>query len=182
MHAPTHLSISASNRLLAVLNIAMADTAFTIWSAKRHYGQVSTEVTWRPVTAISLAETDGNPGTAADAGWLPLVNTPCHPEYPAGHPSQNGAAATVLLSHFADDQTFTLTTGTAESHIYQHFAGADGRKQRARLGRDALPEHRRCQRRGGRGDRQLRQPECDAADPRGAMNDRAHSIRKGSRT
>ena len=32
------LSISASNRLLAVLNIAMADTAFTIWSAKRHYG------------------------------------------------------------------------------------------------------------------------------------------------
>ena len=107
----THLSISASNRLLAVLNIAMADTAFTIWTAKRHYGQVSTEATWRPVTAISLAETDGNPGTAAVAGWLPLVNTPCHPEYPAGHPSQNGAAATVLLRHFADDQTFTLTTG-----------------------------------------------------------------------
>ena len=36
-----HLSISTSNRLLAVLNIAMADTAFTIWSAKRHYGAVS---------------------------------------------------------------------------------------------------------------------------------------------
>ena len=36
--------------------------------------------------------------------------TPCHPEYPAGHPGQNGAAATVLLSHFADAQTFTLTT------------------------------------------------------------------------
>ena len=106
-----HLSLSASNRLLAVLNIAMADTAFTIWSAKRHYGQVSTEVTWRPVTAIRLAEADGNPGTAAAADWLPLVNTPCHPEYPAGHPSLNGAAATVLLSHFADNQTFTLTTG-----------------------------------------------------------------------
>ena len=28
-----HLSISDSNRLLALLNIAMADTAFTIWSA-----------------------------------------------------------------------------------------------------------------------------------------------------
>ena len=106
-----HLSLSASNRLLAVLNIAMADTAFTIWSAKRHYGQVSTEVTWRPVTAIRLAEADGNQGTAAAADWLPLVNTPCHPEYPAGHPSLNGAAATVLLSHFADHQTFTLTTG-----------------------------------------------------------------------
>ena len=106
-----HLSLSASNRLLAVLNIAMADTAFTIWSAKRHYGQVSTEVTWRPVTAIRLAEADGNQDTAAAADWLPLVNTPCHPEYPAGHPSLNGAAATVLLSHFADHQTFTLTTG-----------------------------------------------------------------------
>ena len=90
-----NLSISASNRLLAVLNIAMADTAFTIWSAKRHYGLVSTEVTWRPITAIPLADTDGNPGTAAAGGWLPLVNTPCHPEYPAGHPSLNGAAATV---------------------------------------------------------------------------------------
>jgi len=106
-----HLSISKSNRLLAVLNIAMADTAFTIWTAKRHYGLASTEVTWRPITAIPLAATDGNPDTTAEAGWLPLVTTPCHPEYPAGHPSMNGAAATVLLSHFDDNQTFTLTTG-----------------------------------------------------------------------
>ena len=30
--------------------------------------------------------------------WEPLVTTPSHPEYPAGHPSQNGAAATILLS------------------------------------------------------------------------------------
>jgi hypothetical protein len=35
------LSISDANRLLAVLNIAMADTAFTTWSAKRFYGPVS---------------------------------------------------------------------------------------------------------------------------------------------
>ena len=55
------LSISESNRLLAVLNIAMADTAFTIWSAKRHYGLVSTrghlatghgDSRWRTPTAI----------------------------------------------------------------------------------------------------------------------------------
>jgi len=55
------LSMSKSNRLLAVLNIAMADTAITTWSGKRFYGDVSTEVTWRPVTAIALADTDGNP-------------------------------------------------------------------------------------------------------------------------
>ena len=126
-----HLSISETNRLLAVLNLAMADTAFTIWSAKWHYGHVSSEVTWRPITAIPLAETDGNPDTAAEAGWLPLVNTPCHPEYPAGHPSQNGAAATVLLSHFADSQTFTLTTGP-ENRTYTSISQArtDGNNAR----------------------------------------------------
>ena len=105
-----HLSMSRSNRLLALLNLAMADTAFTTWSAKRYYGAIDTEVTWRPVTAIPLADTDGNPDTAPDPDWTPLVATPAHPEYAAGHPSQNGAAATVLLSCFDDAQTFTLTT------------------------------------------------------------------------
>ena len=53
-----HLSISHCARLFATLNIAMADTAQTIWTAKRFYGSVATEVTWRPVTAIPLAESD----------------------------------------------------------------------------------------------------------------------------
>jgi membrane-associated phospholipid phosphatase len=108
-----HLSLSNSNRLLALLNIAMADTAITTWSAKRHYGDTPGEVTWRPVTAIVLADTDGNPDTAPDPLWMPLLPTPSHPEYPAGHPSLNGAAATVLLSCFDDAQTFTLTTRLA---------------------------------------------------------------------
>ena len=104
------LSMAKSNRLLAVLNLAMADTAFTIWRAKRDYGAQPAEVTWRPWTAILLADTDGSAATIPDPDWRPLIATPCHPEYPAGHPGQNGAAATVLLSHFADAQTFTLTT------------------------------------------------------------------------
>ncbi len=119
-----HLSLSAANRLLAVLNVAMADTAFTTWSGKRFYGSVPTEVTWRPVTAIPLADTDGNPDTHADPTWLPLINTPSHPEYPAGHPSLNGAAATVLLAHFADAQTFTLTTTGQTSRTYASIAQA----------------------------------------------------------
>ena len=107
------LSVSDTSRLLAVLNIAMADSAFAIWSAKRHYGDSLTDVTWRPVTSIPLADTDGNPDTAPDPAWMPLVTTPAHPEYAAGHPAQNGAAATVLLSYFDDVQTFTLTTRLA---------------------------------------------------------------------
>lgn len=128
-----HLSRSRSNRLLAVLNIAMADTAFTIWSAKRFYGALPTEVTWRPVTGIPLAETDGNPSTTPDVDWLPLVNTPSHPEYPAGHPSLNGAAATVLLSHFSDRQTFTLTTTGRPDRTYTSIAQARADGNNARV-------------------------------------------------
>jgi len=75
-----HLSLSASTRLLALLNVAMADTAITVWTAKRFYGSLPTQVTWRPATSIPLADADGNPDTAPDAAWQPLVNTPCHPE------------------------------------------------------------------------------------------------------
>lgn len=127
-----HLSLSDSNRRLAVLNIAMADTAFTIWSAKQFYGGNPAEVTWRPVTAIPLADTDGNPDTVPDPDWLPLVNTPCHPEYPAGHPSLNGAAATVLLSHFGPRQTFTLTTTGQPGRTYHSItrARSDGNNAR----------------------------------------------------
>ena len=127
-----HLSISATNRLLAVLNIAMADTAFTIWTAKRFLGSLETEVTWRPATAIPAAATDGNPKTTPDLDWVPLVNTPCHPEYPAGHPALNGAAATVLLARFDDAQAFTLTTTGLPSRTYHSVTQArrDGNNAR----------------------------------------------------
>jgi hypothetical protein len=128
-----HLSMSDTNRLLAVLNIAMADTAFTTWSGKRFYGAVPTGVTWRPVTSIPLADTDGNPDTAPDPGWLPLIIAPSHPEYPAGHPSQNGAAATVLLSHFRRRQTFTLTTVGQPSRTYTSIAEARSDGNNARV-------------------------------------------------
>ena len=127
-----HLSTSDSNRLLAVLNIAMADTALTIWSAKRHYGADPAEVTWRPLTAITLADTDGVAETTADPDWRPLVATPSHPEYPAGHPALNGAAATVLLSQFDDAQTFALTTSGQPGQTYSGIsqARADGNNAR----------------------------------------------------
>ena len=66
MARANHLSMSDNNRLLAVLNVAMADTAFTTSSAKRFYGSVPFEVTWRPVTSIPLADTDKNPNTVLE--------------------------------------------------------------------------------------------------------------------
>jgi len=128
-----HLSTSESNRLLAVLNIAMADTSFTTWSGKRFYGGVPTAVTWRPVTSIPLADTDGNPDTVPDPDWLPLITTPSHPEYPAGHPSLNGAGAAALLSHFPPQQTFTLTAPGQPSRTYNSITQARSDGDNARI-------------------------------------------------
>jgi len=125
MARANNLCLSHNNRLLAAVNLAMADTAITIWSSKRFYASVPTDVTWRPVTSIPLADSDGNRETVADPEWLPLIDTPSHAEYPAGHPSQNGAAATVLLSYFKRrPQTFTLTTNGQPSRTYTSIAEA----------------------------------------------------------
>ena len=127
-----HLSMSDSNRLLAVLNIAMADTALTIWSAKRHYGANPAEATWRPLTAITMADTDGVAETGAGRFVAAARHDAVSPGYPAGHPALNGAAATVLLRHFATDQTFTLTTPGLPSQTYADIshARADGNNAR----------------------------------------------------
>jgi len=119
------LSMSDSNRLLAVLNIAIADTAFTIWSSKRFYGADASEVTWRPVTSIPLADIDGNPDTATDPNWLPLVTTPSHPEIPgrASQPERSGRDGssqpilrwcTVIQ---ADDRTCYVVEAIATSYL-----------------------------------------------------------------
>jgi hypothetical protein len=88
---------SDSNRLLAVLNVAMADTAITIWSSKRFYGAaMPVEVTWRPATSIPLARDRRNPDTAPDPSWAPLVTTPSHRNIRPGIP-----VSTALLRRFS---------------------------------------------------------------------------------
>src|SRR5262249_60802148 len=76
------------------------------------------------VTSLRLAAMAGHPTPLSDPDWLPLIATPVHPEYPAGHPSLNGAAATVLLLHFEDAQTFTLTTAGQPNRIYTSISRA----------------------------------------------------------
>jgi hypothetical protein len=95
-------SLLESARVLALLDLAMADAAIACWEAKYHY------VFWRPVTAIPLGDTDGNPATTADPSWMPLFATPAHPEYPSGHSTVSGAAAAVLASFFGEKRHFTM--------------------------------------------------------------------------
>ena len=66
-------------RMFAMLGMIGDDASLAIGDAKLHYNF------WRPVTAIRNGELDGNPATAPEAGWEPLINTPNHPEYPCGH-------------------------------------------------------------------------------------------------
>lgn len=97
------LSLEANARLFALLNIAMADATIACWDAKYAYDF------WRPVTAIQQAANDGNPATAPDTKWLPLLPTPPHPEYPSGHSAFSGAAASVLADVVgADKVSFTV--------------------------------------------------------------------------
>jgi hypothetical protein len=64
-----HTSLSDNARLLALLNVTMADAAISCWDAKYTYEF------WRPITAIQLAAEDGNPATSPDPNWAPLFAT-----------------------------------------------------------------------------------------------------------
>ena len=103
-----------------MMNLAMADAVIACWEAKYHY------VFWRPVTAIRLGSTDGNPDTEEDAGWTPLLTTPNHPDYPSGHATVSPSAAAVLTSYFGDDTNFALTSETLPGVVrdYSSFSEA----------------------------------------------------------
>jgi hypothetical protein len=67
---------------------------------------------WRPITAIQLADLDNNDLTVAQPDWTPLLRiTPPYPEYPSGHQSISGAAATILTAFFGNE---IPVTGTSE--------------------------------------------------------------------
>lgn len=96
-------SLGESARMYALLNLALADAGIACWDAKYAHEW------WRPVTAIRLADTDGNPATVADPGWTPLVVTPPFPEHVSGHSTFSAAAAAVLAAcHGSDAFEFSL--------------------------------------------------------------------------
>jgi hypothetical protein len=98
-------TLEENARMFALLNIAAADAAICSWDMKVHYDF------WRPVTAIELAETDGNPDTSTEAGWLPLLTTPNFQAYTSGHSTFSGAASQVLALFFGTDAINFSVTG-----------------------------------------------------------------------
>jgi hypothetical protein len=99
-----HNSLLENARVLALVNIALADTTIAIWDAKNAFNS------WRPVTAINNVTGFGNPATTPDRGWLPLLATPYFQEYPSAHSGVSSGAASVLASFFGENTEFSVTS------------------------------------------------------------------------
>ena len=109
-HAARHgFDIAETARLYAAANTVMMDAVIVAWDAKVHYG------TWRPITAIHEADTDGNPATQADPAWEHLLTTPAHPDYLSGHATWGGALMRTLEELF----------GTSRVDLNIHSVGTD---------------------------------------------------------
>jgi hypothetical protein len=124
-----NLTLTDNARLLARANVAMADAVIAIWNAKNTFDR------WRPVTAIQRADTDGNPDTAADPSWSPLIVTPVHQEYPSGHAGVSSAAASTLASFYGDATSFSMTSFGLPGvvHSFTSFSSAVSEVSDARV-------------------------------------------------
>ena len=89
-------SLVRNARMLAREWIAEYDEGVAMADAKMRYNF------WRPITAIRNADDDGNPATAPDPAWEPLIKTPNHPEYPCGHCGYAALTATMLSAEVGD--------------------------------------------------------------------------------
>lgn len=117
-----HLDIAETARLFAAANASATDAVVTAWDAKLHYGF------WRPVTAVQLADTDGNPATEADPQWQPLLVTPPHPDYLSGHTTVTGAVVRTLTGILGTphlDLTFS-SEATGTTRHYDRAARLNG--------------------------------------------------------
>lgn len=104
------LDLWENARLFGLLNLAMADGYIGSWEGKYHYNF------WRPVTAIQLGDTDGNPGTEGDPLWTPLHFTYPMPDHDSAHAVEGGVAAEVLKQFFGTDRVhFTACSRTLPS-------------------------------------------------------------------
>lgn len=110
-------------RLLALVNVSMADAGITSWETKYYYNL------WRPITAIREADEgtgpsgkgDGNPLTFGDPEWSPLGApasnlsdnnfSPPFPAYVSGHATFGGALFQSIRNYFGTDNiSFTFVS------------------------------------------------------------------------
>jgi PAP2 superfamily len=107
-------------RLFAAVTQAMDDALIAVMDAKYHYNF------WRPITAIRNGDIDGNDATVRDPSWMPLIDTPIHPEYPCAHCIVSGAVGTVLRAEIGTgSMPILITTSYTAKGVTRRWARID---------------------------------------------------------
>lgn len=153
--ATTHrLSILQTARMFAMVDVITADALIACYQEKKRWSF------WRPVTAVPLADTDGNPATDGDKDWNPLRTNAPSPEYPSGHACFTTATTSALRKFFGRDNltfsAYSADSGTTRRYhslsralaellearvwagVHYRFASKDGHGLGAAVARDAL--------------------------------------------
>ena len=112
--AGNHLDTLQTARLFAMVDLAAVDTLIACYQEKKAWSF------WRPVTAIPLADTDGNPATSADPAWTPLRTTAPSTEYPSGHACFTAANVTALRAFFGRDN-LSFSASSTDSGTTRHY-------------------------------------------------------------
>ncbi len=109
-------TLSENARILALVNVAIADAGIAIWQGKYSH------MFWRPITAIRLANSDNNPATVQDDTWTPFLGTPPYPDYPSGFCGLHAAGFAVLVDYFGEKSSFSLVSDSAAmTGIVRHY-------------------------------------------------------------
>jgi hypothetical protein len=110
-----HLDALQAARMFAMADLAEADAVIACFNEKGAWNF------WRPITAIQLADTDGNPATLADPSWTPLLVTPPHPDYTSGHACST-AATMLTLRYFFHKDAIAFNAYSADSGTRRYFS------------------------------------------------------------
>ncbi|MBL9134723.1 MAG: vanadium-dependent haloperoxidase [Verrucomicrobiales bacterium] len=124
-----HARLVDNARLFALLNMVACDALIIGWDSKFAYQL------WRPHHAIRLADTDGNPATAADPTWSGLILAPRFPEYVSNHSTLTAAMMRVLSRELGDRHAFTLSSPLKPGFVqeFDRFSDAAAQAVEARI-------------------------------------------------
>lgn len=126
--AATTANVGDAARLMAVLYVSYVDAIGACFEAKYHYQS------WRPQSAIPMADTDGNDATQADAAWTPVLPTPNHPEYPAAHSCTSGSVGEALRRFYGTPKV-SFTWDSRVTQTTRSYADIDAFNAEAALAR-----------------------------------------------
>jgi len=111
------MDISDRARMFAAVSMSVADAIICCWDSKNYYGF------WRPITAIQLAEEDGNAATSADPDWDSLLPNPPYPDYTSGLNSVTGSSTRALTRVLGTDRIdLHITSPVTNTTRYYEFA------------------------------------------------------------